>query len=250
MLTILSPAKNMRAGCTAHPVVSRPVFLEQAAQINQQLRPYSPWQLETLLQVNPQLALAAWDKIQAFDPTQPGDAALTSYYGLLYQNLDGASLTEEEFAFAQQHLRILSGFYGVLRPGDGILPYRLEVQTRLPMGDSKNLYAWWGDALWHELYQTGEPVVNLASREYSKAICSHLQPGNRFITCDFLHPKGGKLRMGPTSAKMARGQMARFIVTNRIDQPEGLQEFCWNDYVFVPQLSSGEKYSFVQGWEG
>ena len=134
----------------------------------------------------------------------------------------------------------------MVRPTDGVSPYRLEMQCRLPLEEG-SLYRFWGDTLCRDLFADaqGQPVIDLASSEYSKAILPHLRPGDRVIQCQFVEARGGKLRTLATSAKMARGQMARWLVQNRIDDPEQLKEFAWDDYHFAPTLSGADTLVFL-----
>ena len=130
MIAFLSPAKNMRPAPAPGVPLTRPVFQREADRLAALLRGYSPWELESLLQINPSLAMKAAGYYQDFAEA-PASAALSAYYGLAFQHLDAASLTPEDYAWAGEHLRILSALYGVLRPADGIRPYRLEFQSRL-----------------------------------------------------------------------------------------------------------------------
>ncbi|WP_343252538.1 peroxide stress protein YaaA [Ligaoa zhengdingensis] len=249
MIAIISPAKNMVQAQADGVYPSRPQYRAQTARLHQILKEYTPWQLETLMNINPQLAFGAFAAYQAFDPDLPGSPALLAYRGLQYQNIAALDFTPDDFAFADRHLRIVSAFYGLLRPSDGILPYRLELQCKLRV-DGESLYSFWGDRLCRDLFAPGETVINLASGEYSRAFLPHLREGDRMITCDFLVPTRDRLRMLPTAAKTARGQMARYLVKNRIDDPEALKQFCWGGYRFLPRLSSPSKFTFVQCPEG
>ena len=132
-----------------------------------------------------------------------------------------------------------------MRPLDGIQPYRLEMGCKLQF-DGKNLYQFWGDKLYRALFEQGDTVLNLASKEYSKAITPYLQPKDRWITCEFLTYRKGKLATVATSAKMARGQMARFIVQNHITAPENVQAFSWDGYAFAAEQSKEDCYVFVK----
>ena len=245
MFIILSPAKNMQSSRLEGLTLSRPRFLAQTEQLVETLRKFSPWQLERPMSVNPDLALKAFDSFQSFDPDAEGTAALLAYHGLQYRNLDPQSFSLADFAFANDHLRLLSAFYGVLRPTDGILPYRLEFLCKLKFG-VQNLYQFWGDLFYRDLFSSGKTVINLASAEYSRTVQPYLTPHDRFLTCNFLVMKRGKPRMLATAAKMARGRMARYIVKERIDDPEGLKDFCWNGYTFIPHLSDDSTYTFLQ----
>ena len=245
LLLFLSPAKNMRACPRTPPCVTAPRFLPQTWALCDRLRGLAPYELESLLRVSPALALRACRDFAAWQPAG-GQAAALSYDGLAYKNLDAPSLTDADLLYAQDHLRILSAFYGVLRPLDAIRPYRLEMNHR---PDGLSLYEFWGGALARDLFADGGPVVNLASREYSRAVSDHLSPGQQLLTCEFLTYRSGKLRALATLAKMARGRMARFAIQNRIDRPDGLAGFAWNGFTFEPALSNAASLVFVQRGE-
>lgn len=239
MLTILSPAKNMRESSLDGLTVSRPCFLNRAEKLVEELKGYSPWQLEGPLALSPELAIKAHCFYQAWDKQATGSPAILTYRGLQFTHLEPESFTLCDHEFANGHLRILSALYGLLLPADGISPYRLELQSKVKI-QGMNLYAFWGDSIKKELFRTENPVINLASGEYSRAVMRHLGPGERVITCDFLTTRGSKRRVIPTEAKMARGRMAQFIVKHRIDNPQHLRDFDWDGYAFVEKLSSDE----------
>lgn len=245
MIAILSPAKNMRTTSLKGLVLTQPALLQKAERLLPMLQSLEPWELESQLNINPQLAMKAFTDFQEFNVSGRDSAALLAYHGLAYQNLDAQSLDLEGFAFANEHIRILSAFYGALRPADAIRPYRLEFQCKFRPG-GKNLYEFWGDSIYRELYRGGDAVINLASKEYSKAVSPFLQPGDRLITCDFLTSRRGKLITVAALAKMARGRMARYLIDNRIQEPEGLQGFSWDGYEFSQKLSDDSCFRFVQ----
>ena len=214
MIAIVSPAKNMRTAGLKGLELTRPALLEKTRRLLPMLRALEPWELESRLKINPQLAMKAFSDFQEFESPGGESPALLSYHGLAYQNLEAESLGLEDFAFAGGSLRILSAFYGVLRPGDAIKPYRLEFQCGFQPG-GKSLYHFWGDSIYRELFRNGDTVINLASREYSKTVSPFLKTGDRMITCDFLTFRRGKLITLAALAKMARGRMARFLIDNR-----------------------------------
>ena len=147
--------------------------------------------------------------------------------------------------YLREHLRILSGFYGLLRPFDGVTPYRLEMQAKLAVGGCRDLYRFWGDRLARQLASETDFVLNLASKEYSKAVEPHL-PGNvRFLTCTFGEWKDGKVMEKGTQCKMARGQMVRWMAENKIEDPEDLQAFDQLGYRFHEELSAENQYVFL-----
>ncbi|MDD2993783.1 MAG: uncharacterized protein PWQ08_369 [Clostridiales bacterium] len=246
MIAILSPAKNMRRVTSPLPPTT-PLFLPQTLPLLQALRQYNPRQLEQSMKISPALALHAFTSFADMQPEQPGTPALLAYDGLQYKQLGATDFSRAQLNFAQQHLRILSGFYGLLRPLDGIWPYRLELGGTLKFG-GKSLYAYWGAQLATALFAAGEPVINLCSAEYAKAVTPFLLPGQQFITIDFLQQKPGrKLVMQATAAKMARGRMARFVVQNKVTRPVQLQKFSWGGYQYAKALSTPQRWAFVRG---
>lgn len=245
MLAILSPAKRMRT-LTAQdgPPLTRPLFEREAEELAGELKQYPPWQLESLLKVNPQLAMEAFDAFWRFSPDAPRTAALFSYQGLQYQHLAPETFSQRELLSAQERLRILSGLYGLLRPLDGIQPYRLEMGCRrVPPAGS--LYRFWGSRLHDALFSQGEVVLNLASNEYSRAVTPFLQQEDRLVTVEFLLNRRGKLVTPATYAKMARGIMARKIVTEGLSQPEQLRDFQWEGFRYAPGISTPDRLCFV-----
>lgn len=245
MLAILSPAKNMRTDCLipAGVPITTPQFPAETIQLWEQLRQMAPWELESAFKINPQIAMHAACDFQDFDWSKQGTPALFAYAGLAFTNLGATDFTVEDVAFANDHLRILSGFYGLLRPCDGIQPYRLEMGCKLKF-DGQSLYQFWGDKLYRSLFAAGQPVINLASKEYAKAVEPYLLPSDRFITCEFVTYRNGKYTTIATAAKMARGQMVRWMVRHRLTEPEQLQAFDWDGYTFVPERSSASQYFF------
>ena len=146
----------------------------------------------------------------------------------------------------EEKLCILSGFYGVLRPMDAVTPYRLELQAKAAVAGHKNLYAFWGDKLYRAVRDESAVIINLASKEYSKAIEAYLQPEDRFITCVFGELLGGKLVQKGVYAKMARGEMVRYLAEIGAEQPEELKGFSRSGYVFREELSTETNYVFAR----
>ena len=146
----------------------------------------------------------------------------------------------------KEHLRILSGFYGLLRPLDPVTPYRLEMQAKLAIDGCKNLYQFWGDALARALEEETDLVVNLASQEYARAVRPHLRPGTRFLTCVFAQKTGDRLVEKGVYVKMARGEMVRFLAERQAQSPEAMQAFDRLGYRFSPEGSDEDTYVFLQ----
>lgn len=246
VLVLISPAKNMKWASLSGLALQEPLFRKQTEQLAKRLQQYQPWELEGMLKINPQLALKAYADFQEFDWERANKiAALMAYDGLVFQHIGSSGFTLEDYHYANAHVRILSAFYGLLAPNHGIQPYRLEMAAKFQM-DGQNLYQFWGKRCYQALFASGEPVLNLASVEYSRMITPFLTSGDAMITVDFLTMHRGKLRIIATSAKMARGEMVRYIVRNRLKRPEEAQGFVWQGYTFVQRLSDDGRYVFVQ----
>ena len=151
---------------------------------------------------------------------------------------------DNQFSYIQKHLRILSAFYGVLKPMDGVRPYRLEMQAKLRVNSNKDLYAYWGDELYKSLIDESHVIINLASKEYSKCIEKYLNEDDRYITITFCELVNGKLVTKGTYAKMARGEMVRYMAENIISDVENIKSFDRLGYVYRDDLSSDDEYVF------
>lgn len=196
-----------------------------------------------------------FERYQKFDlsSSKVGKPALQVYRGDVYQCLDAESLTAKDLKFAQEHLAILSGLYGLLRPLDNIQEYRLELSTRLALAGTKSLYEYWQSevtaAVAESLTQAKSPVlINLASEEYSKCI-NRKQLGSEVVDVFFKQRAGATLKNVGLFAKLARGYMARFIIKQQIDRPEGLKEFDCEGYSYDNKLSSKETFVFTRKWK-
>lgn len=242
MIAILSPAKTIRL-FNSDIQTTKPQFLSKTEILLNQLKQFSPWQLESLMKINPKLALRAFQSFSDFDVSNQGVPAVFAYDGLVYKYLNSDDFSDDDLKFADSSLRILSAFYGVLRPLDGILPYRLEMQTSLKI-DNKNLYEFWEDDIYKSVISDSQVIINLASKEYSRCIKNYLKPCDKVIDIDFLANKKRKLKTIVAWAKMARGEMARYIIKNRVTNPHKLKNFS-GDYEFIPKFSSDDKYTFI-----
>ncbi|MBF0185012.1 MAG: peroxide stress protein YaaA [Magnetococcales bacterium] len=247
MLAILSPAKTLDEKPVTLPVAgSIPLFAAEAWQLVGLLRQRDATQLAALMQLSPALASLNVDRFRRFKaelPADEGKVAALLYRGDTYAGLQADRWQEAEWQRAQQSLAILSGLYGLLRPLDRIQPYRLEMSTRLPNAQGKDLYAFWGDRLRQTLARwAGERrLINLASEEYSKAV-----QGLPMLTPVFLEPKGDRLQVIGLLAKRARGRMADFIIRHRLQEVQALQTFQADGYRYRADLSSDDRYCFVR----
>jgi len=254
MLMMISPAKKLDVETPA-PVsaFTVPEFLDPSQELVDSLRMLSAEDLGGLMKISPGLADLNMRRYRYWHtPFTPENAkqALFAFRGDVYAALDADSLSEADIHFAQDHLRIPSGLYGLLRPLDLMQAYRLEMGTRLANVRGGDLYAFWGntitDALNQALSGEAEPVlINLASNEYSKAVQpSHLT--GRVINVQFKEQKDDGYKIIGIHAKKARGLMSRFIIQNRIDVPEDIQQFNQADYRYRPNMSTESDWVFAR----
>ena len=246
MRIIISPAKKMRVDTDSLPWRDLPVFLSETTEIYNTLREMSPEALKKLWKCNDDIAALNIARLERMDLAGRLTPAILAYEGIQYQYMAPGVFSDQEFDYVQEHLRILSGFYGILKPFDGVTPYRLEMQAKLRMGKHKDLYSYWGDSLAQQIYKESDTIINLASKEYSLCVSKHLSEDVRFITCVFGEEKNGQIIEKGTMCKMARGEMVRFMAENQIEDPEEIKSFERLDYRFDETLSGAEKFIFVK----
>jgi len=254
MLITISPAKKLDytspVPFTDH---SMPVHLDQAAELIEVMRQKDSFEIAELMKLSMKLADLNMQRYQDWHiPFTPENAkqALFAFSGDVYQGLDAASLTTTDIHYAQDHLRILSGLYGVLRPLDLMQAYRLEMGTRLSTQHGSNLYHFWGDTITNsinnDLAAQGDNIlINLASQEYFSSIKIAAIQG-RIITPVFKELRQGTYRIISFNAKKARGFMARYILENNINKPDDIKSFDLADYHFNSELSSENTYTFTR----
>lgn len=247
MRIIISPAKKMNVDTDSFACQGLPQFLPKTERLYERLRGMSYEELKALWKCNDQIAKLNFERLQTMDLRQRLTPAILSYEGIQYQYMAPGVFTYDELEYVQEHLRILSGFYGVLRPFDGVTPYRLEMQAKLSVDGKKDLYDFWGDRLAAQLASETDLVLNLASKEYSKAVEPWLPQGVRFLTCVFGELKEGRVVEKGTMCKMARGQMLRWMAENQITDPADLPNFSDLEYRFSPERSSENNYVFIKG---
>ena len=254
MLTVISPAKTL--DYETPPVTgafTQPTQLTQSRKLIRRLRQLDSNDISHLMSVSDNLAELNRQRFRQWKtPFKPENArqALFAFKGDVYLGLDAYSLDEDALDFAQQHLRILSGLYGILRPLDLMQPYRLEMGTRLDTEAGSNLYQFWNErltrALNQELKQSrSQCLVNLASNEYFKAIKPKLLRAD-IVTPAFREYRNGEYRFIQFFAKKARGLMARYLIDRRIDDVEGLKDFDYEGYRFAPRMSDAKDWVFTR----
>ena len=246
MRIIISPAKQMRVDTDVFTCSSLPVLMEKTEILMQWIRSLSYEEQKKLWACNDKIARQNAERFAHMDLGKSLTPAILSYDGIQYTYMAPAVFEDGQYEYVQEHLRILSGFYGVVKPMDGVVPYRLEMQAKAAVGGHKNLYDFWGDTLYREVLDDSRIIINLASKEYSKCIEKYLHPEDRYITCIFGEPDGDKIVQKGVYAKMARGEMVRFMAGIHAEKPEQMKDFNWSGYHFDNDRSSDHEYFFVR----
>ncbi len=249
MKIILSPAKKMITDTDSIEPVALPEFVDKTTELLSWLKDKSKEELKAIWKCNDKIAEQNFYRLENMDLYHILTPAVLSYEGIAFQYMAPSVFENRQFEYIQNHLRILSAFYGVLKPMDGVTPYRLEMQAKVEIGDAKNLYEYWGDLLYHSVIDDSRIIINLASKEYAKCIEKYLAPQDRYITVAFCELSGDKLVTKGTYAKMARGEMVRFMAENNIDNPIEIQKFDRLGYFFRSDLSSDTEYVFERKTE-
>ena len=245
MKLIISPAKRMVEELDFLPPEDLPRFLDRAETLRDRLAGLSLEELRALLGCNEQIAQLNHARYARMDLRHRLTPAVFAYQGLQYQYMAPKLFTYGQYGWLREHLRILSGLYGILRPFDGVVPYRLEMGAKYRPWGLNGLYAFWGDSLARALAEEDGVVVDLASREYSRAVLPHLPRGVRVLSCRFGQWDGEKLREAGSRCKMARGEMVRWLAEQGADRPEALRDFDRLDYRYRPELSREGELVFV-----
>lgn len=253
MLMIISPAKTLDyESPLATETHTQPDFLDDACELIDQLKELEPHQVRNLMSISDKLGQLNAERFQTWHtPFTPDNArqAVLAFKGDVYTGLDAESFSNEDFSFAQKHLRILSGLYGLLKPLDLMQPYRLEMGTRFENTRGKDLYAFWGSKITEALNQLlasdDKVLVNLASNEYFKSVQKkHLDA--RLVTPQFKDWKNGQYKMISFYAKKARGLMCRYAIQNRITQADDLKGFNLDGYYFSEDQSDNNNWVFLR----
>ncbi|OMH38200.1 peroxide stress protein YaaA [Motiliproteus sp. MSK22-1] len=254
MLIVVSPAKTLDFETKPHiDEYSQPDFLDQSQLLIDRMRELSPQDIATLMKLSDKLAslnAARYEQWTRPFSSQNAKPAVLAFKGDVYTGLDASSLDTRDLQFAQQHLRILSGLYGLLRPLDLIQPYRLEMGIKLTNSRGKNLYEFWNDILTQRLNnefkdQHNQTLINLASNEYFKSINTK-QLSAKVITPVFKDYKNGKYKIISFYAKKARGLMTRYIIEHRLEEPNSIKDFDSEGYYFVPSESNEKEWVFYR----
>ena len=247
MQIIISPAKKMRTESDTFAPEQLPRFLAQAEELKGYIQSLDYAGCRALWQCNDAIATLNYERFQTMDLPGAQTPALYAYDGIQYQYMAPNVFTVGELSYVREHLRILSGFYGLLRPFDAVVPYRLEMQAKPADFRCKTLYDFWGDTLALALAEETDCIINLASKEYSKAVKPYLPETVRWVDCTFAESVGGKLKEKGTQAKMARGAMVRYLAETGATSPEDMLGFDRFGFGYHEASSSENHLIFIKG---
>lgn len=246
MNIIISPAKKMNIRNDDLYWKDKPVLLESTEDIHSLLKTLSYDELKKLLECNDDIATLNFERYKNLDLNKNLSPAILTYEGIQYKYMSPGAFSNDELKYIEEHLRILSGFYGALKPFDGIVPYRLEMQAKLKVNDNKNLYDFWANSIYKELIKNSNIILNLASKEYSKCIEKYISKDDIFVSCIFGSLKDGKIKVKATEAKMARGLMVRYLAANNITTVELVKNFSDLDFSYSKEYSNENELVFLK----
>ena len=244
MRIILSPAKKMVTDTDSIAPAGMPEFLDKTTEILDWMKSREKDDLKAIWKCNDKIARQNFERLENMDLYHMLTPAILSYEGIAFQYMAPAVFEDGQFEYIQKHLRILSAFYGVVKPLDGVRPYRLEMQAKVTIGNTRNLYDYWGTRLYQSVIDESRVIINMASKEYSKCIEKYLSPEDQYLTVTFCELSGKKLVTKGTYAKMARGEMVRYIAERKIENPVDIRNFNRLGYIFQEDLSSETEYVF------
>lgn len=246
MRIIISPAKKMIVNTDSLPCETLPQFLPKTEVLLRRLRELNDAELQALWNCNAAIAEQNVARLRRMDLHARLTPAILSYEGIQYQYMAPGVFEDGQFTYISEHLRILSGFYGLLCPFDGVTPYRLEMQAKLFVDGAQNLYAFWNNKLAKQLCDEMDCILNLASKEYSSVVLAHLPEGIRFLTCVFGELRNGKIIEKGTQCKMARGEMVRWLAENQIINPADIRGFDHLGYAYSAEHSGSDFFVFLK----
>ncbi len=244
MKIIIAPAKIMKIDRDSFPIQSKPQFLDKTRILERFLKSRSNEQLKDLWHASENVTKQSILQLENMNLDERLTPAILAFSGIQYQYMAPDLFTQPALDYIQKNLRILSGFYGMLRPFDGVCPYRLELNTKMVGFRDYSLYHFWGSDIAENLFQEDNIVIDLASKQYTRLVKPYLSQGRQLITVDFQELKNGRWKTVGVHAKMARGEMVRYIAEKQIKNPTDLQDFNDFEFQFEPDVSTKDHYVF------
>ena len=246
MKIIISPAKQINDLNDFHFKSSTPHFINKANNLYQYLKSLDYANLKTIMNASDKICHSVINNLNRYDIQSGYINALMAYDGIQYKMMQPSIMDEDTLEYLNNHLYIVSGLYGLLKPFDLIIPYRLEMQSKIDFNSHHNLYSYWGNELYQHIFKDDDILINLASNEYAKAITPYKQDKHTIINVYFYELCDGNLKEKGVYVKMARGMMVQYIALNKLDHPDQLKAFNELNYKYRDDLSSDINYVFVR----
>lgn len=246
MVSIISPSLMMKEVDDNHKNLTIPVYIEKTKEIVGKINSMSDEEMSKLMVIDGDLLKINRVRYNKFRFDSNGSPAILSYIGSVYKNINANVFDINDIEFCKEHIRILSGLYGILRPYDSIYEYRLEFKSKVEIGKFKDLYGYFGKCIYDNLIEHDREILNLCSNEYSKAVIPYLSDKDKFVTCSFKIKRNNTVKSYAMDSKITRGKMVNFIVKNKINKYEMLKEFNENGYSFDKTLSNECEYIFIK----
>ena len=246
MRIIISPSKRMKVNEEDFPISRLPVFLKKSEELLSFLKKKNLRQLKDIWKCSDKIAFMNHENLKTVSLTEHLTPAILAYTGLQYTTMAPHVFSKDALDYIQKHLRIISGFYGTLAPFDGIVPYRLEMKSALDINENNSLYDFWGKMIYDEIIEDDHLIINLASKEYAQTITPYLHDEDQMITLIFGEEIDGKIKQKGTFAKMARGEMVRYLAENNIQNKEDIKAFNELGYRYSEEHSNDHQYIFIK----
>lgn len=246
MKIIIAPAKKMRASIDYMEAQTKPLFIQETECLMNYMKSLNQESLQKILGCSERIALQAYEMYQQMDLSKNGIPALLAFDGIQYNYMAPHIFELEWYGYVNEHLYILSGFYGILRPFDEVVPYRLEINNPFHMQPYKSLYDFWQDKIYQTIIHEDKEILDLASAQHSRMVQKYITSDVRYVKCYFMEDDGSELKEKGVYVKMARGAMVRFLSEHHILDFEGVKHFCELGYSFNTSLSDERHYIFVR----
>lgn len=246
MKIIIAPTKKMRIDDDSLAPIGDPIYLNLAAQLLDYLNQLDIGTLQKIWHTSDRLTQSAYQQLKCIDLSRRETPALFAYDGLVFKHMAPHVMSTDSYHYLQENLSIISGLFGVLKPFDAIMPYRLEMGAKLAINDTHSLYDFWGDAIYKEVMKDDHLLINLASKEYAKCLYDYLQPNDSIISIEFMEYQNNRLVTKATHAKIARGLMVSYMADHQIQNVEDLFDFHDYGYVYHDALSDNARLVYIK----
>lgn len=246
MKIVITPAKRMKDDIAYLDSENSPVFLKDTEIILEHLKKLSLQEIKQLLKCSDKIANEAYQNYHRIDLNKNTIPALLSYDGIEYDHIAAHIFTNEDYEYAKEHIRILSGFYGVLKPFDGVVPYRLELNNKLSFERYKNLYEFWNNKIYLELIKDDQEILDLGAKQYTRILKKYLDDNISYVKCHFMEKEDDNYKEIGVYVKQARGEMVNYLVKNRVTDFWQVKKFKGLGYHFCLEKSDYQNYVFIR----